>query len=216
MKRVSFVPSVQAELEMKYKVSRAQSLEDRHQMIFLQICLQLITGCFNSFSTVLIVLPSVSGFPITDSWSALSLRCASLTQNFQSTLSEFCLLKCLFALPYLLTVNILKTFTFSHFFLSSYIFSLEEHIYYFMSTDIFVQIPKSPPEFCFSSSTCQLDTCNWIGLSNLINFKPHTSLNPQTFVLILQVLLMARLYSVSWVLKMEVAFYFAFSFLSHF
>ena len=141
--------------------------------------------------------------------------CLSDTE-LSEPLSEFCLLKCLFALPYLLTVNILKTFTFSHFFLSSYIFSLEEHIYYFMSTDIFVQIPKSPPEFCFSSSTCQLDTCNWIGLSNLINFKPHTSLNPQTFVLILQVLLMARLYSVSWVLKMEVAFYFAFSFLSHF
>ena len=150
------------------------------------------------------------------SWSALSLRCASLTQSFLSTLSEFCLLSCQFALPYLLTVNILKTCIFSHFFLSSYIFSLEEHIYYFMSTDIFVQFPKSPLEFCFDSSTCQLDSCNWIGLSNLINCKPHTSLNPQIFILILQVLLMALLYSVSWVLKMEVSFYFAFSFPSQF
>lgn len=55
------------------------------------------------------------------SWSALSLRCASLTQSFLSTLSEFCLLSCRFALPYLLTVNIFKTCIFSHFFLGSYI-----------------------------------------------------------------------------------------------
>lgn len=55
-----------------------------------------------------------------------------------------CLLRCLFSLPYLLTVGILKTFILSHFFLNPCIFFLEEHIYSFMSTDIFVQIPKPP------------------------------------------------------------------------
>lgn len=42
MKRVSFVPSVQAELEMKHQVSWAQSLEDCHQMTFLPMCLQRV------------------------------------------------------------------------------------------------------------------------------------------------------------------------------
>lgn len=91
VRRVSFVPSVQAELEVKYKMSLAQLLEDCHQMIFLQICLQLITSGFISF---LLCSPSCHLPQTTHHWHsspALSLKCTSLTWNFLDTFSEFCL-----------------------------------------------------------------------------------------------------------------------------
>lgn len=91
MKRFSFVPSVQAELEMKYKVSLTQSLEDCHQIIFLLFCLQCITSCCSSFLLCSSSCHRLRLLLHWHSWSAFALRSASLTWNLLGTLSEFCL-----------------------------------------------------------------------------------------------------------------------------